>query len=364
MPRQLAQRALQTLSWTGLAVSLLIFTFSAPRLLELGGGAGVVFGNVAQHAWTIALLLLVFAWTRTIGLRALAGAALAGFFGVASLAVLIGKPLVGRFGSDSPFVPLFFAPVTEELLKLMPVALFLLLAARSRRWRPSVGDAVLFGFTVASGFAIYEDILYARGTGGGWLAALPLSSLLPSITSRGPMLVGGHAVYTGLASLGLAVTIIYWNRFRVARLALPLTLALVMIEHGTANALGTIFILFGMPPPPWAQLVLTFTLHGALSSLLFVTGVAAVAVLETRLVMRGGARLPKALRIRDVVTSLTASPRWASLAQLARRLRYETLRRSAILAVAQSGDAAPDADATAAVVRSYGDTGLAIGTSA
>jgi hypothetical protein len=75
---------------------------------------------------------------------------------------------------------------------------------------------------------------------------------------------------------------IYWRRFPVARLALPLALALVTIEHGTANGLGTIFILFGAPPP-WAQLVLTLTLHGALSSLLFVTGVAAIAVLETRL---------------------------------------------------------------------------------
>jgi RsiW-degrading membrane proteinase PrsW (M82 family) len=357
-------RALQALSWTGLAVSLLILTFSAPRLIAQGGGAGLVLGNVTQHAWTIALLLLVFAWTRTIGARALLGAALAGFFGVASLAVLIGKPLVDRLGTDSPFVPLFFAPVTEELLKLVPVAVFLLLAARSRRWRPSVSDAVLLGVAVASGFAIYEDILYARGTGGGWLTSLPFSALLPSVTSRGPMLVGGHAVYTGLASLGLAVTIIYGGRFRVARFALPLALALVMIEHGTANGLGTIFVLFGAPPPPWAQLVLTFTLHGALSSLLFVTGVAAIAVLETRLVLRGGQRLPAALRLRDVVGSLTGSPRWASLAQLARRLRYETLRRSAILAVAQSGGAAPDADATAAVVRSYGGTGLAIGTPA
>jgi len=228
-PRGFAQRALQALSWAGLAVSLLILTFSAPRLLEQGGGAGLVLGNVAQYGWTIALLALAFAWTRTIGLRALAGAVLAGFFGVASLAVLIGKPLVDRLGSDSPYVTLLFAPVTEELLKLLPVALFLLLAARSRRWRPSVGDAVLFGFAVASGFAIYENILYGRGTDGGWFTTLPLSLLLPSIVTRGPMLVGGHAVYTGLASLGLAVSIIYGNRFRAARFALPVALALVML---------------------------------------------------------------------------------------------------------------------------------------
>ncbi len=319
-PRGFAQRALQALSWAGLAVSLLILTFSAPRLLEQGGGAGLVLGNVAQYGWTIALLALAFAWTRTIGLRALAGAVLAGFFGVASLAVLIGKPLVDRLGSDSPYVTLLFAPVTEELLKLLPVALFLLLAARSRRWRPSVGDAVLFGFAVASGFAIYENILYGRGTDGGWFTTLPLSLLLPSIVTRGPMLVGGHAVYTGLASLGLAVSIIYGNRFRAARFALPVALALVMLEHVTVNRIASTGI-FGGDPPWWAQMVLTFTLHGYLSSLLFLAGVAAVAVFETRLVMRGGARLPAALRLHD-------------------------------------------ADATAAVARSFENAGFATGTPA
>jgi RsiW-degrading membrane proteinase PrsW (M82 family) len=212
LPRSLAQRALQTLSWAGLAFSLAVLIVSAPHLLEIGGGAGLVLGNVAQFAWTLALLLLVFRRRRTVGARALAGAALAGFFGVASLAVLAGKPLVDRLGNDSDFVTLLFAPVSEEVIKLLPAALFLLLATRSRRWRPSACDAVLLGFTAAAGFAVYENILFARGTSGGWFATLPLSLVLPTIATRGPMLAGGHAVYTGLATLGLAVAVIYYVR--------------------------------------------------------------------------------------------------------------------------------------------------------
>ena len=352
-----ANRALAAISWIGLAVSLLTLLFNAPYLLHEGGGAGVVFGNIAQYGWSIAVLLLVFVKTRTIGLRALTGAALAGFFGVASLAVIIGKPFVERFGAVNGFVPLFFAPISEEILKLIPVALFLLLAARNARWRPSVGDAVLFGFTIGSGFALYENILYGRGTFGGWFTTMPFSLLIPSISTRSPMLAGGHAVYAGLTALGLAVTVIYWRKWRFARFALPVTLAIAIVEHITVNQAGSMGFFSG-EPPLWSQLFAWITLHGYLSSMLLVAGVAYFAYLETRIVLRGGETLPAALRLRDVMTSLTGSPRWPSLVQLSRRLRYESLRRSAILAVAQTNGIAPDSQTKEAVQRLYENAGL------
>lgn len=360
--RQSVRELLQAISWAGLVVSLLTLIVLTPHLVEEGGGAGVVLGNLARYAWTLALLVLVFARTRTIGARALIGAALAGFFGVASLAVLIGKPLVEHLGNRSPFVMLVFAPISEELLKLLPVALFLLLSARNKRWRPSVGDAVLFGVTVASGFAVYENILYARDTGGGWFTTLPFSALLPFITSQGPMLVGTHVVYTGLASLGLGVAIIYRRRFRFAWLALPIALAVILIEHASVNRLALVGLFEG--PPLWVRLALIITLHGYLSTLLFLAGIAIVAIYETKAIKRGGVGLPAALGLHDILASLRASPRLASLAQLLRRLRYESMRRSAILAAEQTRGAAPDADAVAAVKWFHDKTGLLIGAPA
>ena len=359
---QWLRRALQAISWIGLALSLLTLIVSAPHLIQVGGGIRMVLGNVTQFAWTLALLLLVFAKTRTIGARPLIGAALAGFFGIGALAVLIGKPFVDHLGKNSAFVLVVFAPLAEELSKLLPVAVFLLLSARNKRWRPSVGDAVLFGVTVASGFTVYENILYSRGTEGGWLANLPFSSVLPFITSHGPMLVGTHVVYTGLASLALAVTVIYRRRFRFARFALPVALAITVIEHATVNRL-TLVGWFDAPPL-WARLTQLLTLQGHLSTLLFIVGVATVAIYETRMIQRGGVGLPAAVRLRDIVSSLRTSPRLASLAQLLRRLRYESMRRSAILAAAQTNGAAPDAEASAAVKWFYGKTGLPIGAPA
>jgi hypothetical protein len=353
--------ALQLLSWVGLAASLVTLAISTPKLVQEGGGWGVILGNLAQYGWTIVLLLVVFMKTRTIGARALLGAALGGFFGVSSLAVWAGKPFVDRLGPQSVFVMTVFAPVTEELLKLMPVAIFLLLARRSRRFRPSIGDAVLFGITVACGMSMYENVLYVRGTYGGWFATLPFSPAMPFIHMQNGMLVGGHVVYTALTSLGLAVTLFYGWRARLARYALPVTLAVTIFEHMTVNRLVHI----GSGDRGWfAQLSLLVTLGGYLSTLLLVAGVAAVAVFETRLMRRGGATLPASLSVREITAGFRQSSRWTGMLQLQKRLRYESLRRASILAVAQTEQNAPDAGARASVQRMYDRAELTRGAAA
>ena len=356
------RRFLPVISWAGLAFSLFALAASAPRLIEEGGGFGTVAGNVAQYGWTFVLLLLVFARTRTIGARTLVGAALGGFFGVGSMAVLIGKPFVALWGAQSYFVMCVFAPITEELLKLMPVAIFMLLSARNRSWRPSVGDAVLMGVAVASGFTVYENILYARGTGGGWFAMLPFSLLLPFIHSATGPLVGTHAVYTGVTSLSLAAAIIYGRRYQLARWALPAAVAIVVLEHSVVNRIALVGIFEELPW--WVRIASMLTLHGYLSTLLFLGGVGTASVLETRMLGRGGATLPAAVRVRDVIAGLTGSPRFASLAQLLRRLRYESMRRSAILAAAQTNNAAPDREVVAAITQLQHRAGLPIGATA
>jgi RsiW-degrading membrane proteinase PrsW (M82 family) len=353
--------ALQLLSWIGLATSLVTLALSTPKLVDEGGGWGVILGNLAQYGWTILLLLVVFVKTRTIGARALLGAALGGFFGVSSLAVWAGKPFVDRLGPQSVFVMTVFAPVTEELLKLMPVAIFLLLARRSRRFRPSIGDAVLFGITVACGMSMYENILYARDTYGGWFATLPFSPAMPFIHMQNGMLVGGHVVYTALTSLGLAVTLLYGSRARLARYALPVTLAVTVFEHMTVNRLVHI----GSDDLGWfAQWSLVVTLWGYLSTLLLVAGVAAVVAFETRLMRHGGAALPASLTVREIIAGFTQSPRWAGVVQLQKRLRYESLRRASMLAVAQTEQSEPDASARASVQRMYDRAELTRGAAA
>ena len=212
----------------------------------------------------------------TFGLGVLAGAGVAGFFGVSSLAVLVGKPFVEKLGQQSELVMTVVAPVSEELLKLMPVAAFLLFAVRSRHFRPSIGDVVLFGTTVACGMSMYENILYARGTDGGWFQNLPFSPALPFLHVQGPMLVGGHVVYTALTSLGVAITVFYGSRVRLAKLAFPVTLAVAIFEHSTVDRL----VLIGAGHPRWfARVSVLFPLPGDPSTVLPVSGTPALSVL-------------------------------------------------------------------------------------
>jgi hypothetical protein len=164
------------------------------------------------------------------------------------------------------------------------------------------------------------------------------------------MLVGGHVVYTALTSLGLAVTLLYGSRARLARYAFPVTLALTIFEHMTVNRL----VLIGSDDPGWfAQVSLIVTLWGYLSTLLLIAGVAAVAAFETSLLRHGGGTLPASLTVREMIAGFRQSSRWAGMVQLHHRLRYESLRRASIFAVVQTEQSAPAAGARASVQQMY-----------
>jgi RsiW-degrading membrane proteinase PrsW (M82 family) len=306
-------RPIELVSWIGLGMSTFTLVFALPRMFDHGGGASRVLGNVAVVAWSLLLITLAVAPVRTIGPRAVAGAWFSGFFGVISLSTLVGRPVIRHFGMGSSFAVAFWAPFTEELLKLLPVALFLVLATRNRQARPSAGDAMLFAATVGGGFAVYENALYARSA-GGWSAHPPFSLLLPSLqkTSDGAgtsVLVGGHLVFTAVAGLGLAITLGYRRRFRLAWLAAPVCFAVVVGEHAMANELS--LVSSGASKPWWLLLIRLGTLDGYLTTLLFFAGLAFVTVVERRLVGRTGL-LPRAApgaRLAAYLASLRP-PRW------------------------------------------------------
>jgi RsiW-degrading membrane proteinase PrsW (M82 family) len=279
-------RPLQIVSWVGLGVSTVALLAALPNLFTNGGGAGTVLSNAAASVWTLLLLVVAVASVRTIGLQAVAGAWFSGFFAITALAGLIGRPVVNALGADSTIAVAVWAPVTEEALKLMPVALFLVLASRNHQSRPSVGDAVLFGATVGAGFAVYENALFARGVGGVF-DHLPFSPLLPTLQTAsdgGSMLVGGHLVYTALAALGLGIALLYRRRTRLAWFALPVAFGVAVIEHATANGLSLVSPLAARPG--WIDATLVLTLNGYLSTLLLFIGVAGIAIAERRLLLK------------------------------------------------------------------------------
>jgi RsiW-degrading membrane proteinase PrsW (M82 family) len=280
-------RVILVLSIVGLVISTVNLAVALPILLSVGG-PGPFVANAAGTLWTIGLLALVTVFTRTLPWRAVLGVFFVGFFGCTALATLVGKPVISALGAQSPLATAVVVPITEEVFKAAPVIILLVLARRHRSARPSTGDAVLLGAAVGAGFALYEDALFGRSSGAGWINAPPFSWLIPSVHSNSgggiTMLADGHIVYTALVALGLAVGLLYGRHARRAWLAIPVTLVVVVLEHMSANEV--VLIAPGEAAPAWVQLTSILTLDGYLSAVLLVGGLALATAAETRALRR------------------------------------------------------------------------------
>ncbi len=283
-------RVLTIVATVGLAISAVTVVASLPHLTSTGG-TGKFVGDLAAHLWCVALLLLAAATVRTTGWRVLLGIGFAGFLGVSALARFVGTPLVNHLGVNSLFATAVYVPVTEELLKALPVVVIVFFALRRREARPSALDAALLGAVSGAGFALYENALYGRG-GAAWSVDAPFSLLLPT-ERKGSIgtetyIAGGHLVYTALIGLGIGITAYYRGRLRFAALAAPIAVIDVLAEHICGNAL---VLVNAQGKEPLVERILSpLTLGGRLSSILLVGGVAGMVWFERRITGRSPIR--------------------------------------------------------------------------
>jgi len=302
------------ISNAGLAISAVALLAALPRLTQSAGVRTFLIDLLAQ-LWTIAVLTVVAGSARTLGWRAFAGVALTGFLAITGLARFVGRPLIENLGASNLFAVAVWVPVTEELVKLIPVAIVLALALRRSDARPSALDVMLLGAWTGAGFAVYENA--ALGRGGFSLWTNPALSLLVPSAGKGtafwwPVVQTGHLMHTALIALAVAFAVLYGRRIRRAWIAAAVAIGAVLLEHCSQNAMAT-----GDLNETVAKATLVLSLGGWLSSTLLVAGVAYVAAFEWRII--GGAFRP--------VDWFRLQP-------------AEALRRSALLARAQRGGAA------------------------
>jgi RsiW-degrading membrane proteinase PrsW (M82 family) len=230
--------------------------------------------DALQHGWSLLLLMAVAIPARTMGWRAILGVVLVGILAVSSLALTVDRPVVDALGADDQFAVAFFVPLTEEILKALPVAIFAIMAVRNRAARPSAIDFGILGFASGMGFALIEDADFGRVT-GRFDAVPPISAIFPSMDTTAGFasagyVIAGHAIWTGFIGLALGFGILYTRRWRFAWIAIPVALALTVTEHSLDNA--------DLPPAPLVAL----TANGLLVTILFVLGFIGLAVLERR----------------------------------------------------------------------------------
>lgn len=282
-------RTMALVSTVGLAISGLAVIASLPRITKAAGLHPFTM-DLAAQLWTLALLMFVAGPVRTIGWRAFVGAGLTGLLGITALARLVGTPLVTQLGTSSILATAVWVPITEEALKLLPVALVLRMAMRRTAARPSVLDLTMIGAWTGAGFSLFENATAGRGFFS--LTANPLLSLLfPSegngLASGWTVAQSGHMVHTALIVLGVSFALMYRRQISRAWIAPVAAIAAVLVEHCSQNAMIT-----GHLNDVVTKISIVLTLGGRLTSLMLIGGVAYVIALEWRVV--GCAFAPRA----------------------------------------------------------------------
>lgn len=276
-------RVMTLISTVALAISGLTVLASLPRITKAGGMHPFVIDLVAE-LWALAVLWIAAGPVRTIGWRAFLGAGLTGFLASTALARLVGRPLVEKLGVSSLLATALWVPFTEELFKMLPVVLVLVLALRRSASRPSVLDFTLIGAWTGAGFCLYENAAFGRGAFS--LSASPFVSLFFPSTLKAtaigwPMSQAGHLVHTALIALGVAYAVTYGRRVQRPWLVPVVAIAAVLAEHCSQNA-----IFGGQLNGIVAKAAIILTLGGRLTPLMLIAGVAYVLVLEWRAVGR------------------------------------------------------------------------------
>ena len=166
---------MNVVSTVAVAISGVSGLASLPRITKTAGMNALIIDLCAQ-LWTLGILWLVSGPVRTMGWRAFVGAGLTGFLGLTALARLVGVPLIEKMGTSSILASAVWVPVTEVLIKMLPVTLVLVMAMKRTNARPSVLDVTMPGAWTGAARAARAGRCGAGRAGGVVWAVRPAAA--------------------------------------------------------------------------------------------------------------------------------------------------------------------------------------------
>ncbi len=238
-------------------------------------------GPALGRALLIVTLYLLLTWAvRAVPLSSLFLLFFLGLLVVSHVTVLLQFLIKGIFlppswSNEGRFLDnVFLAPISEEILKLLPVVL--LLIWRKTRVRTAFGatDLMLCGLAVGVGFHLFEDVLVGPievPTAGPSLGGLPLVPGVERQVVRGrpDVVFIGHAAGTAFTGLALG-----WSRYLKKRWRyVPVSVALVWMMWCHAMYNGSDFF----PRGSWVFVTAPLT---RLTPWVFLPAVVATVVFE------------------------------------------------------------------------------------
>ncbi len=216
----------------GLLVAVVSLVATVPRFMSIGPG-GHLLASVGFAAWTVLLLAVATFGVRAQGLGRLVSCWLMGAFSVSTIVHFVAGPLIPLAGEADPDV--WIVPVLEEVAKVLPAVLLLVVGRRDLR-QPGLSDLLVAGFLTGAGFAFMENALWGRrmasGFDGVWGWIIPDAFALGTSDFR-----VGHATWTALFAVGVGLVVLHWRRPVLAVLGVVL-LVVPIVDHGLGNDSG------------------------------------------------------------------------------------------------------------------------------
>ena len=171
-------------------------------------GTDEVLTGLLHHAFVLGCMLILTAGSRTVSVGTLGVFWLLGVWSVYAVSYLVEDMLgsiAGASGKDELML-VWLAPLAEETTKLLPVALYFLLASRAGR-HPSMSDGMLLGFMVGAGVSFQEDAQFGETlvSGDGWSAATPWTAVFPTISPLDSYFALNHALWAAISGLSIGV---------------------------------------------------------------------------------------------------------------------------------------------------------------
>ena len=312
----------------GVAIALIALALQLPMFLEIG--LFDLVRGLVQQLWVMVLLLVATAATRTVSLGTLGIAFLVGALPAMALALLVEAPLALAFGiGQGDLVLILWVPPVEEVVKLLPVGLFLYFVSKGGNRQPAITDGLLVGFAVGAGFAFYEDGLAGEVlSGDGWTEVLPWSLLLPTLSDLGNFSILNHGLWTALSGLGLGVAFFFRPR-RWAWVIAALALIVVTLQHMVFNYFAGDFLsmleaLGRANSPIWIAVPQLLLANGLVPILAVVFGTLAAVAFELRVLHWVADRAPglPSVSLRRQLTLLVAARSRAGVHRLRAVTRY------------------------------------------
>ncbi len=221
----------------------------------------MVISIVAAYAWGVLQLIVLGSFARTVRIRTVYAALAVGLYLCAPLTVVLQAswtglvaPLLGMSAPELVRAASYTVdPFLEELMKMLPLALLMLVPTFRRQW--SFTDFVLIGAATGAGFGLAEDLYRfgasadrAEGIAGGWALVfsqgyLFVPSIFKTLTSWLPVGVAGgtsdvarlnvHLVWSSVVGLAVGLTVL--SRTKASRLTALGLLVCISLDHAAGN---------------------------------------------------------------------------------------------------------------------------------